>query len=88
MDQLNQLKVKGLVLGPFHAVQKDQANSLNLEMILRNHGTKEELEAVLLKAKKKGSLFYSFKSSKLKMFSDFYLVWCFSVSFVRYFCGC
>ncbi|XP_027894691.1 solute carrier family 3 member 2a isoform X1 [Xiphophorus couchianus] len=54
LDQLNQLKVKGLVLGPFHAVQKDQANSLDLENILRNHGTEKELEAVLLKAKKKG----------------------------------
>ncbi|XP_054907188.1 solute carrier family 3 member 2a [Poeciliopsis prolifica] len=54
LDQLNHLKVKGLVLGPLHVVQKDQPSTLDLKKIRIDHGKVEELEAVLLKAKKKG----------------------------------
>ncbi|XP_014888867.1 solute carrier family 3 member 2a isoform X2 [Poecilia latipinna] len=54
LDQLNQLKVKGVVLGPLHVVQKDQPNTLDLKKIRSDHGTMEELEAVLQRAKKKG----------------------------------
>uniref|UniRef100_UPI0037E949A2 solute carrier family 3 member 2a n=1 Tax=Semicossyphus pulcher TaxID=241346 RepID=UPI0037E949A2 len=54
LDEINQLKVKGLVLGPLHNVQKDQPSSLNLQEINPLLGTKEALIAMLEKAHKKG----------------------------------
>ncbi|KAM9827251.1 solute carrier family 3 member 2a [Neosynchiropus ocellatus] len=54
LDSLNQLKVKGLVLGPFHTVQKDQPNTLDLKKIDPTEGTQETLVAIMQKAHKKG----------------------------------
>ncbi|XP_015229295.1 solute carrier family 3 member 2a [Cyprinodon tularosa] len=53
LDQLNQIKIKGLVLGPFHTLQADQLSTLNLKEIDPTFGKKEELEAVLERAHKK-----------------------------------
>ncbi|XP_070710776.1 amino acid transporter heavy chain SLC3A2-like [Pempheris klunzingeri] len=54
LDAINQLKVKGLVLGPLHTVQADQPSTLNLEEIDPTQGREAELVAVLEKAHKKG----------------------------------
>lgn len=54
LDEINQLKVKGLVLGPFHTVQKDQQATLNAKVIDPLMGKEEALTAVLEKAHKKG----------------------------------
>lgn len=54
LDSINQLKVKGLVLGPLHTVQTDQPNTLNLAEIDPTQGTQEALVAVVAKAHKKG----------------------------------
>lgn len=54
LDIINQLKVKGLVLGPLHTVQADQPNTLDLKEITPVQGTKEALAATLEKAHKKG----------------------------------
>nr|XP_020499339.1 4F2 cell-surface antigen heavy chain [Labrus bergylta] len=53
LDEINQLKVKGLVLGPFHTVQEDNPLTLSLQKI-ETAGTVEELKVVLEKAHKKG----------------------------------
>ncbi|XP_074517964.1 amino acid transporter heavy chain SLC3A2-like [Halichoeres trimaculatus] len=54
LDEINQLKVKGLVLGPFHTVQKDQPATLDVKVMNPLQGQKEALTAVLEKAHKKG----------------------------------
>ncbi|XP_010901152.1 4F2 cell-surface antigen heavy chain [Esox lucius] len=54
LDSLNQLKVKGLVLGPLHIVQEDTAISLDLLKIVPDVGTEEDLLVLLDKAHKKG----------------------------------
>ncbi|XP_051285088.1 solute carrier family 3 member 2a [Dicentrarchus labrax] len=54
LDNINQLKVKGLVLGPLHTVQPNQLNTLNLKEINPTQGSLEALVAVLEKAHKKG----------------------------------
>ncbi|XP_056298606.1 solute carrier family 3 member 2a [Pseudoliparis swirei] len=54
LDEINKLKVKGLVLGPLHTVQADQPNTLDLQAIDPTQGTEEALVAVLEKAHKKG----------------------------------
>ncbi|KAM6949281.1 solute carrier family 3 member 2a [Aplochiton taeniatus] len=54
LDNLNQLKVKGLVLGPLHTVQSGQPESLQLGDIDPMQGTLEELRTLLEKAHKKG----------------------------------
>ncbi|XP_077444195.1 solute carrier family 3 member 2a [Stigmatopora argus] len=54
LDNINQLKVKGLVLGPFHTVQADQPSTLQLKEIDPTLGSKKDLIAVLEKAHKKG----------------------------------
>lgn len=54
LDNINQLKVKGLVLGPLHTVQVDQPSTLDLENFDPRQGTKEELLGVLEKAHRKG----------------------------------
>lgn len=54
LDEINQLKVKGLVLGPFHTVQKDMEATLDTKVIDPNQGKIEALTAVLEKAHKKG----------------------------------
>ncbi|XP_060887012.1 solute carrier family 3 member 2a [Labrus mixtus] len=53
LDEINQLKVKGLVLGPFHTVQKDNPLTLTLDHI-ETAGTVDDLKVVLEKAHKKG----------------------------------
>ncbi|XP_013864460.1 solute carrier family 3 member 2a [Austrofundulus limnaeus] len=54
MDQLTQLKVKSLVLGPFHTVQANNPATLDFTAIDPTHGKKETLRSVLEKAHKKG----------------------------------
>ncbi|XP_026155072.1 4F2 cell-surface antigen heavy chain [Mastacembelus armatus] len=54
LDNLNQLKVKALVLGPLHTVQTGNPNTLSLEEIDPTQGTKEALIDFLKKAQKKG----------------------------------
>ncbi|XP_061566335.1 solute carrier family 3 member 2a [Cololabis saira] len=54
LDSINQLKVKGLVVGPFHTVQADQPNTLNLKEIDPTNGSEKSLMSVLAKAHKKG----------------------------------
>lgn len=56
LDSLNQLKVKGLILGPIHTVQADQLQTLNLEAIDPVLGTNEDLESLLERAHKKGGV--------------------------------
>ncbi|XP_058252088.1 4F2 cell-surface antigen heavy chain-like isoform X2 [Hemibagrus wyckioides] len=54
LDSLNQLKVKGLILGPIHTVQANQMSTLNLEEIDPSLGTEEDLDNLLERAHKKG----------------------------------
>ncbi|XP_018546588.1 4F2 cell-surface antigen heavy chain [Lates calcarifer] len=54
LDDISQLKVKGLVLGPLHTVQTNNSQTLDLETIDPVFGNKEQLVAVLEKAHKKG----------------------------------
>ncbi|XP_030018286.1 4F2 cell-surface antigen heavy chain [Sphaeramia orbicularis] len=54
LDNINQLKVKGLVLGPLHTVQTDQLNALKLKMIDASQGSEADLVSLLEKAHKKG----------------------------------
>nr|XP_057923032.1 solute carrier family 3 member 2a [Doryrhamphus excisus] len=54
LDNVNQLKVKGLVLGPVHTVQADQPNTLDLKQIDPTQGSEEDMLIVLEKAHKKG----------------------------------
>lgn len=54
LDSINQLKVKGLVLGPLHIVQADQPNTLNLKEIDPTQGKEEALVAMMERAHKKG----------------------------------
>ncbi|GAA6216220.1 4F2 cell-surface antigen heavy chain [Lates japonicus] len=54
LDDISQLKVKGLVLGPLHTVQTSNSQTLDLETIDPVVGSKEHLVAVLEKAHKKG----------------------------------
>ncbi|KAM6959624.1 solute carrier family 3 member 2a [Tautogolabrus adspersus] len=54
LDEINKLKVKGLVFGPFHTVQEDVPLTLNLEEIEPEHGKLEDLKVFLEKAHKKG----------------------------------
>nr|XP_046236855.1 solute carrier family 3 member 2a [Scatophagus argus]XP_046236856.1 solute carrier family 3 member 2a [Scatophagus argus] len=54
LDTINQLKVKGLVLGPFHTVQADQPDTLNFEELNPVQGSKKALVDVVDKAHKKG----------------------------------
>ncbi|KAF7214794.1 solute carrier family 3 member 2a [Nothobranchius furzeri] len=54
LDHLTQMKVKGLVLGPFHTVQADEPNTLELTQINPTQGTEKALVSVLAKAHKKG----------------------------------
>ncbi|XP_068569612.1 solute carrier family 3 member 2a [Cebidichthys violaceus] len=54
LDEINKLKVKGLVLGPLHTGQPDKVEALNLQKIDPTQGKEEALLAVLEKAHKKG----------------------------------
>ncbi|XP_036814214.1 4F2 cell-surface antigen heavy chain [Oncorhynchus mykiss] len=54
LDSLNQLKVKGLVLGPLHTVQQDKADTLDLVSMDPRVGTDQDLLVLLDKAHKKG----------------------------------
>ncbi|CAL8384956.1 unnamed protein product [Arctogadus glacialis] len=54
LDMLNQLKVKGLLLGPFHQAQANQLSTLDLQKIDPAKGTLEELQSLMEKAHKKG----------------------------------
>lgn len=60
LDDLNQLKVKALILGPFHTVQTDQASTLNFQAIDPTKGQESDLTALLEKAHKKGMSSYMF----------------------------
>ncbi|KAK5848500.1 hypothetical protein PBY51_006108 [Eleginops maclovinus] len=54
LDEINKLKVKGLVLGPLHTIQANIPATLNLKQIDPTKGNQEALLAVLEKAHKKG----------------------------------
>ncbi|KAI4895738.1 hypothetical protein NFI96_024039 [Prochilodus magdalenae] len=54
LDSLNQLKVKGLVLGPIHTVQADQQSTLDLKTIDPVVGDEKDLSSLLDRAHKKG----------------------------------
>uniref|UniRef100_A0A3Q1GW80 Solute carrier family 3 member 2a n=1 Tax=Acanthochromis polyacanthus TaxID=80966 RepID=A0A3Q1GW80_9TELE len=54
LDDMNQLKVKALVLGPIHTVQPNRSATLELQQIDSPLGTQDDLKAVLDKAHKKG----------------------------------
>ncbi|GAA6104360.1 4F2 cell-surface antigen heavy chain-like [Tachysurus ichikawai] len=54
LDSLNQLKVKGLILGPVHTVQADQISTLNLKEIDPEVGSEKDLDSLLERAHKKG----------------------------------
>lgn len=56
LDEINKLKVKGLLLGPLHTVQADMPNTLKLEEIHPSHGSKDALISLLEKAQRKGRL--------------------------------
>lgn len=53
LDSLNQLKVKGLILGPIHTVQEDQLSTLKLTVIDPLLGIEEDLVSLLERAHKK-----------------------------------
>ncbi|XP_066575131.1 amino acid transporter heavy chain SLC3A2 [Amia ocellicauda] len=53
IDSVNQLKVKGLVLGPIHHAPADQEKVLQLQEVSRTLGYMEDLDTLLEKAKKK-----------------------------------
>uniref|UniRef100_A0A3B4BE00 Uncharacterized protein n=1 Tax=Periophthalmus magnuspinnatus TaxID=409849 RepID=A0A3B4BE00_9GOBI len=54
LDNMNQLKVKGLIIGPLHTVQADQPATLNLKLIDPSQGSEAALLSVVNKAQKKG----------------------------------
>lgn len=54
LDDMNQLKVKALVLGPIHTVQANQSVTLDLQSVEPTLGSEKDLTAVLEKAHKKG----------------------------------
>ncbi|XP_072314772.1 solute carrier family 3 member 2a [Eucyclogobius newberryi] len=54
LDNVNQLKVKGLIIGPLHTVQKDQPSTLSLKTIDPTKGSEAALLSVMEKAHKKG----------------------------------
>ncbi|XP_053198896.1 solute carrier family 3 member 2a [Scomber japonicus] len=54
LDEINQLKVKAVVVGPLHTVQADMLETLDLKEVDPTHGTKQALVAVMEKAHKKG----------------------------------
>ncbi|KAF4089175.1 hypothetical protein AMELA_G00063790 [Ameiurus melas] len=53
LDSLNQLKVKGLILGPVHIAQKDQLSTLQFKDIDTMVGTESDLVSLLERAHKK-----------------------------------
>lgn len=54
LDYLNQLKVKGLILGPIHTVQKDHESTLELTSINPEFGSESDLQTLLDRAHRKG----------------------------------
>ncbi|XP_005927788.1 solute carrier family 3 member 2a [Haplochromis burtoni] len=54
LDDINQLKVKSLVIGPLHTVQANQMTGLNLQEISAELGKAEDLDSLLKAAHKKG----------------------------------
>ncbi len=60
LDYLNQMKVKGLVLGPIHTVQADQPSTLELNSINPEFGSESQLISLLERAHRKGDLAWLF----------------------------
>lgn len=54
LDSMNQLKVKGLIIGPLHQVQADQPTTLDLKVIDSSRGSENALRSLIEKAHKKG----------------------------------
>ncbi|KAM9424624.1 amino acid transporter heavy chain SLC3A2-like isoform 1-T3 [Pholidichthys leucotaenia] len=54
LDDMNQLKVKGLIIGPLHVVQENVPVTLDLKAIDPRQGIEEDLLAMVEKAHKKG----------------------------------
>lgn len=59
LDEINQLKVKAVVVGPLHTVQADMLETLDLKEVDPTHGTKQALVAVMEKAHKKGMSYHT-----------------------------
>ncbi|XP_048092910.1 solute carrier family 3 member 2a isoform X1 [Alosa alosa] len=76
LDLLNQLKVKGLILGPLHTVQVNQEPTLNLKAIDPHGGSMEQLVSLMERAHKKGisivlDLTPNYESAANEWFSGF-----------------
>ncbi|XP_074517967.1 amino acid transporter heavy chain SLC3A2-like [Halichoeres trimaculatus] len=54
LDEINQLKVKGLVLGPLHVVQQDEPLTLDLKYVRPFHGSEDAVIILLERAHRKG----------------------------------
>uniref|UniRef100_A0A8C6UFY7 Solute carrier family 3 member 2a n=1 Tax=Neogobius melanostomus TaxID=47308 RepID=A0A8C6UFY7_9GOBI len=54
LDNMNQLKVKGLIIGPLHTVQEDKPSTLSLKVLDPALGTEAALKSLVEKAHKKG----------------------------------
>uniref|UniRef100_A0A672K0R4 Solute carrier family 3 member 2a n=1 Tax=Sinocyclocheilus grahami TaxID=75366 RepID=A0A672K0R4_SINGR len=54
LDYINQMKVKGLVLGPIHTVQADESSTLELTSINPEFGSESQLISLLDRAHRKG----------------------------------
>ncbi|KAJ0055598.1 hypothetical protein NL108_005435, partial [Boleophthalmus pectinirostris] len=54
LDNMNQLKVKGLIIGPLHSVQANRPLTLNLKVVDPNKGSEDALRSLVEKAHKKG----------------------------------
>lgn len=55
MDDINQLKVKSLVIGPLHTVQANEMTGLDLQKISPEFGNAEDLDSLLKAAHKKST---------------------------------
>lgn len=55
LDDINELKVKGLVIGPLNIAQANQKIILNFAEISLVHGKAEDLDNLLKAAHKKGT---------------------------------
>lgn len=60
LDYLNQMKVKGLVLGPIHTVQADQSSTLELTSINPEFGSESQLISLMERAQRKGEFAWLF----------------------------
>lgn len=97
LDDISQLKVKALILGPLHVVQANELSTLSLQEINPAQGSEDDLKAVLKKANNKGRVSHtccqfiltpSDESQKMEsILSVFVLVRSLFPVCFRHFCG-